>query len=93
MMAGSPQCLGVAGEGTAARASDDCSNKWKSVSSSGLHIAAQDGNNKYLCLEKNASDSKLVTKKCLCVGDDLADFPTCNDNPQIQWFKFVPANV
>ncbi|KAL8543554.1 hypothetical protein ACS0TY_004204 [Phlomoides rotata] len=92
-LAGSPQCLGVAGEGAATRASDDCSNKWKSVSSSGLHIAAQDGNGKYLCLDKSASHSTLVTNKCVCVGDDLADFPTCGDNPQVQWFKFVPANV
>lgn len=92
-LAGSPQCLAVAGDGAAARASNDCSNKWKSVSSSGLHIAALEGKGKYLCLEKNTSDSKLVTKKCLCVGDNLADLPTCADNPQVQWFKFVPANV
>ncbi|KAL0324257.1 UNVERIFIED_CONTAM: hypothetical protein Scaly_2392800 [Sesamum calycinum] len=61
-VAGSPQCLGVAGDGNAARVSDDCSSngsKWKYVSSSGLHLGAQDGEGKYLCLERNASDSTL----------------------------------
>ncbi|KAL0393608.1 UNVERIFIED_CONTAM: Glycosyl hydrolase 5 family protein [Sesamum latifolium] len=93
---GSRQCLGVAGDGKAARVSDDCSSngsKWKYVSASGLHLGAQDGEGKYLCLERNASDSTLVTKKCLCVGDNLVDFPTCADNPEVQWFKLVPANV
>ncbi|KAL0312527.1 UNVERIFIED_CONTAM: Glycosyl hydrolase 5 family protein [Sesamum radiatum] len=95
-VAGSGQCLGVAGDGKAARVSDDCSSngsKWMYVSASGLHLGAQDGEAKYLCLERNASDSTLVTKKCLCVGDNLVDFPTCADNPQVQWFKLVPANV
>ncbi|KAI3468672.1 hypothetical protein Pfo_025335 [Paulownia fortunei] len=95
-LVGSPRCLGVVGDGLAARVLNDCSSsgsKWKFVSSSGLHLAAQDGHGKYLCLEKNASDSTLVTKKCLCVGDNLVDFPTCAENPQVQWFKLVPANV
>lgn len=96
-LAGSPRCLGpVVGDGAAASVSGDCSSNgsmWKFVSSSGLHLAAQAGEGKYLCLEKNASDSQIVTKKCLCVGDDLADVPTCADNPQSQWFKLVPANV
>ncbi|KAG8375041.1 hypothetical protein BUALT_Bualt10G0058400 [Buddleja alternifolia] len=93
---GKPQCLGVSRDGAPARVSNDCSNngsKWKFASSSGLHLAAQDGEGKYLCLEKNASDGKLVTKKCLCVGDNLVDFPSCAQNPQVQWFKLVPANV
>ncbi|KAL2238275.1 uncharacterized protein LOC105164045 [Sesamum indicum] len=95
-VAGSPQCLGVAGDGKVAGVSDDCSSngsKWKHVSSSGLHLGAQDGEGKYLCLERSASNSTLVTKKCLCVGDNLVDFPTCDDNPEVQWFKLVPANV
>ncbi|KAK4435419.1 Glycosyl hydrolase 5 family protein [Sesamum alatum] len=95
-VAGSPRCLGVAGDAEAARIFDDCSSngsKWKYVSSSGLHLGAQNGEGKYLCLERNASESTLVTKKCLCVGDNLVDFPTCADNPQVQWFKLVPANV
>ncbi|XP_057786961.1 glycosyl hydrolase 5 family protein-like [Salvia miltiorrhiza] len=89
-------CLGVAGDGAAPRVSSDCSSngsKWKIVSSSGLHLAAQDGKGEYLCLEVNASDSKLVTKKCLCVADNLTNLRTCADNPQPQWFKLVPANV
>lgn len=96
LAAGSLQCLGVAGDGAAPRVSEqDCATNgtmWKFVSSSGLHLAAQDGEGKYLCLEKNASDSQIVTKKCLCVGDDLSDTPTCADNPQPQWFKLVPTN-
>ena len=92
-LVGSPQCLGVAGDGVAPRVSEDCSSKWKYVSSSGLHLAAQGENGGYLCLEMNASDSKLVTKKCLCVGDDLVDFHSCADNPQAQWFKFIPSNI
>ncbi|PIN07243.1 Cellulase [Handroanthus impetiginosus] len=92
-LAGSPQCLQVAGDGVAAYVSNDCSSKWKYVSSSGLHLAAQNGKGKYLCLDRNASGSTVVTKKCLCVGDNLVDFPTCAKNPEVQWFKFVPANV
>lgn len=95
-LTGSRRCLGAARDGAAARVSSDCSSngsKWKYVSNSGLHLAAQDGSGKYLCLEKNASDSKLVTKKCVCVGDNLADEPTCSNNPEPQWFKLVPTNV
>ncbi|XP_042035247.1 glycosyl hydrolase 5 family protein-like [Salvia splendens] len=93
-LAGSSGCLGVAGDGAVASVSEDCSSKWKIVASSGLHLAAQDGKGEYLCLEVNASDSKLVTKKCMCVGNDLADLPTCADqDPESQWFKLVPANV
>ncbi|KAL3635630.1 hypothetical protein CASFOL_020177 [Castilleja foliolosa] len=72
----------------------NCKNcKWKYGSSSGLQLAGRSGQGKYLCLEKNGSDNTLVTKKCLCVGDDLVDLPTCADNPQVQWFKLVPTNV
>ncbi|KAL0324256.1 UNVERIFIED_CONTAM: Glycosyl hydrolase 5 family protein [Sesamum calycinum] len=67
-------------DGNAARVSDDCSSngsKWKYVSSSGLHLGAQDGEGKYLCLERNASDSTLVTKKMsLCWRQILLNFPT-----------------
>ncbi|XP_047971004.1 glycosyl hydrolase 5 family protein-like [Salvia hispanica] len=90
---GAAGCLGLVGEGVAPRVSEDCSSKWKIVSSSGLHLAAQDGKGEYLCLEVNASDSRIVTKKCLCVGNDLSNLRTCVDNPQSQWFKFVAANV
>ncbi|XP_047964473.1 glycosyl hydrolase 5 family protein-like [Salvia hispanica] len=94
-LAGSSKCLGVAGDGGAPRVSRHCSSEWKYVSSSGLHLAAQDTRGGHLCLEleKNGSDSKIVTKKCLCVGDDLADLPTCADNPQAQWFKLIPTNI
>ncbi|KAL1551964.1 cellulase [Salvia divinorum] len=90
---GAAGCLGVAGDGVSPRVSMDCSSKWKIVSSSGLHLAAQDGKGEYLCLEVNVSDSRIVTKKCLCVGKNLSDFRTCAGNPQSQWFKLVPANV
>ncbi|KAL7122919.1 hypothetical protein ACP275_01G074200 [Erythranthe tilingii] len=93
-LSGSSLCLAVAGDGGATSVSDNCSNKWKYVSSSGLQLAAQDGMGKYFCLEMNGSDhSTVITKKCLCVGDDLRDFSTCADNPEVQWFKLVPANV
>ncbi|KAL3635628.1 hypothetical protein CASFOL_020175 [Castilleja foliolosa] len=92
-VAGSSRCLVAAGDRAAAGVSDDCSSEWKFVSNSGLHLAVLNGQGGYLCLEKNGSDNTLVTKKCLCVGDDLVDFPTCADNPQVQWFKFVPTNV
>lgn len=95
-LAGSPQCLTVGGDGVVARVSGDCSgngSKWKSVSSSGLHLAGEDGKGVYLCLEMNDKDSTVVTKKCLCVGNNLVDSPTCADNPQVQWFKLVPGNV
>ncbi|KAH6804333.1 hypothetical protein C2S51_032580 [Perilla frutescens var. frutescens] len=92
-LAGSQQCLGVARDGAAARVSEDCSSNWKFVSSCGLHLGSQDDKGNYLCLERNDSDSMLLTKKCLCVGDNLVDLPTCPDNPERQWFKLVPANV
>ncbi|KAL1551965.1 cellulase [Salvia divinorum] len=90
---GDAGCLSVIGDVVSPRVSEDCSSKWKIVSSSGLHFAAQDGKGEYLCLEVNASDSRIVTKKCLCVGKDLSNLRTCADNPQSQWFKFVPTNV
>ncbi|XP_047971015.1 glycosyl hydrolase 5 family protein-like [Salvia hispanica] len=90
---GAAGCLSVPGDGVSPRVSRDYSSKWKIVSSSGLHLAAQDRKGEYLCLEVNASDSRVVAKKCLCVGDDLSNFRTCADNPQSQWFKLVPTNV
>ncbi|KAL2544265.1 uncharacterized protein Fot_13498 [Forsythia ovata] len=75
-------CLGVAGDSVAACASNDCSSKWRSVSSSGLHLAAPNGQEKYLCLEKNAADSTIVTKKCFCVGGNLQDAHNCPQNPE-----------
>ncbi|XP_075524240.1 glycosyl hydrolase 5 family protein-like [Primulina tabacum] len=95
-LAGSPRCLVVAGDNVAAHVSKDCasnSSKWKTVSNSRLHLAAQNGQGSYLCLEKNAADATILTKKCLCVGDNLVDLPTCAENPQVQWFKLVPVNV
>ncbi|KAL3635627.1 hypothetical protein CASFOL_020174 [Castilleja foliolosa] len=88
----SSRCLAAARDGKAASVSNDCLSGWEYGSSSGLHLAVGDGQGKYMCLEKNGWDNTLVTKKCLCVRDDLVDFPTCADNPQVQWFKFVPTN-
>ncbi|KAL6549914.1 hypothetical protein OROMI_020402 [Orobanche minor] len=92
-LAGSPRCLEVAGDGGTVTIPNHCSSNWKVVSRSGLHLAAQNRQGEYLCLEKNASNSRIVTRKCLCVGDDLVDLPNCADNPQVQWFKLVPTNV
>ncbi|XP_051151165.1 glycosyl hydrolase 5 family protein-like [Andrographis paniculata] len=93
---GRARCLSVAGEGQPARVSNDCTSngsKWKFASASGLHLAGADGGGKFLCLEINGNDSMLVTRKCLCLGDDLGDVPKCDVDPQVQWFKFVPTNV
>ncbi|XP_073049241.1 glycosyl hydrolase 5 family protein-like [Primulina eburnea] len=95
-LVGSLQCLVVAEDGSTAHVSDDCtsnSSKWKIASRPRLHLAAQNRQGSYLCLENNAADATIVTKKCLCLGDDLADTPTCDKNPQVQWFKLVPINV
>ncbi|GER33031.1 glycosyl hydrolase superfamily protein [Striga asiatica] len=92
-LAGKSRWLTAEGEGGAASLSNNCSTNWKLVSSSGLHLAAEIGGGNYVCLEKNGSGPTVVTNKCLCVGDDLADLPTCNDNPQVQWFKLVAVNV
>ncbi|KAL6501734.1 hypothetical protein OROGR_026867 [Orobanche gracilis] len=92
-LVGSRRCLVMAGDGDTVRVSDNCTSNWKFVSSSGLQLATRNREGDYLCLENNDSGSTLLTKRCLCVGDDLVDLPTCADNPQAQWFKLVPANV
>ncbi|KAL3652737.1 hypothetical protein CASFOL_002418 [Castilleja foliolosa] len=91
-LAGSPGCLVATANGGPTSVSNDCSSKMKFVSSSSFHLAVENGDGSYLCLEKNGSDNAVVAKKCLCVGDDLVDLPTCADNPQVQWFKLVPIN-
>ncbi|XP_073130508.1 glycosyl hydrolase 5 family protein-like [Henckelia pumila] len=93
--AGSRACLVVAGNNFAAEVRDDCTSnrsKWIIVSTSRLHLAARNGQGSYFCLHKNAADGTILTAKCLCVGNNLIDLHTCADNPQSQWFKFVPVN-
>ncbi|MED6115792.1 hypothetical protein PIB30_094103 [Stylosanthes scabra] len=93
------QCLKSLGnEGGSVVVSTDCSSSsdssstsWKFISDSGLHLLVVDNNNNNnngLCLDKDSNSSKLVTKKCICVGDDHG----CLDNPQSQWFQLVPTN-
>ena len=84
-------CLKALGdEGVPVVVSTDCSSEltsWKFISASGLHLAVGQGSG--LCLEKDSTSSKLVTNRCICVEDDDG----CIDNPQSQWFQFVPTNV
>ncbi|GER30580.1 glycosyl hydrolase superfamily protein [Striga asiatica] len=93
-LAGTQQCLMANRDGAVASVTKDCSRgNWQFASSSGLHLAVQIEQGKYLCLEKNAYGPKIITKRCLCVDDKLADLKTCDENPQVQWFKLVPTNV
>ncbi|XP_073136360.1 glycosyl hydrolase 5 family protein-like [Henckelia pumila] len=90
------QCLVVMGNNVPAKVSRDCTSdrsKWKIVSASRLHLAAQNGEWGHLCLHKNDYENIIYTAKCLCVGDDLADLHTCAENPQRQWFRFVHVTV
>lgn len=97
-LTGTSRCLTTGGDGLPPILSDDCSSqrsRWESVSESKFHMAAQDGRGSYLCLDWSSSNSSavLVTKKCLCLDNDLKDVPSCGQNPQNQWFKLVPTNT
>ncbi|XP_047337892.1 glycosyl hydrolase 5 family protein-like [Impatiens glandulifera] len=92
-------CLLVTREGGTATLKGDCTSPramWRSVSGSRLHLAANGGQGMGdLCLDGTSleSSSRVLTKKCLCLGKDSKDLPTCPDNPQVQWFKLVPTNT
>lgn len=90
---GTALCLKAVGHGLPPILSDDCLSQqsaWKFVSKSKLHLAALDGQGKYLCLQKKSStSSEILTRRCICIEDDS----NCEENPQIQWFKLVPTNV
>ncbi|XP_030453903.2 glycosyl hydrolase 5 family protein-like isoform X1 [Syzygium oleosum] len=92
-LVGTPLCLKALGDGLVATLSDDCSSRqsaWRSISNSKLHVAAMDEHGNRLCLEKKSNESSVVlTRKCICVDDDSG----CMENPQGQWFKFVPTNT
>ncbi|KAK3029824.1 hypothetical protein RJ639_038258 [Escallonia herrerae] len=93
---GTSSCLTAVGDGLPVVVSNDCSSQqsmWSIVSSSKLHVAAKDDQGRGLCLEWKSSDTTLVAKKCLCLGDDLEDVLRCEENPQRQWFKFVPTGA
>lgn len=92
---GTSGCLTVKGDGLPAKVTGDCSSQrsiWKFVSKSRMHLAAKDDQGRDLCLEWDSFNSTIVTKKCLCLGDDLQDISWCGENPQRQWFKFVQTN-
>ncbi|XP_058223723.1 glycosyl hydrolase 5 family protein-like [Rhododendron vialii] len=96
-LTGTSRCLTIDGDGLPPILSDDCSSqrsRWESVSESKFHMAAQDGSGSNLCLDWSSSNSSavLLTKKCLCLDNDLKDVPSCAQNPQNQWFKLVPTN-
>ncbi|XP_010053198.2 glycosyl hydrolase 5 family protein [Eucalyptus grandis] len=90
---GTPLCLKALGDGLPPVLSNDCSSRrsaWRSISNSKLHVAATDERGNRLCLEKKSNESSVIlTRKCICVDDDSG----CTENPQGQWFKFVPTNT
>ncbi|KAL6979532.1 cellulase [Sarracenia purpurea var. burkii] len=94
-------CLSAVGDGLPAVVSNDCSSpqsRWNRLSGSSLHIAAKDKRGRFLCLDWDSSSSSsssstpILTKKCLCLGEDSKDLPHCVENPQRQWFKLIPTN-
>lgn len=78
-------CLTSVGEGMEVLLTSGCPYQdislWTSVSN--YQLATTNG----LCLHyEPGNDSKIITKQCICVN--------CADqNPQAQWFKFIPTNV
>lgn len=93
---GTSGCLTVEGDGLPPKITADCSSPmsiWKYVSKSKMHLVAKDEEGKDLCLEWDAFNSTIVTRKCLCLGDDLRDVSWCTQNPQTQWFKLVETNI
>lgn len=100
LLGSTPSCLSVAGDGLPVGFSDDCSGQqriWTLVSGSKFHIAAKDKQGSLLCLDLDSSSSSsgisIVTKKCLCLGNDGTDVPMCDENPQRQWFTFITSNT
>lgn len=92
---GTSGCLTAEGDGLPATITADCSSPrsiWKYVSKSRMHLAAKDEQGRDLCLEWDAFNSTIVTRKCLCLGDDLEDVSWCSENPQRQWFKLIQTN-
>ncbi|KAJ1401579.1 Ricin B-like lectin [Sesbania bispinosa] len=92
-LVGNGTCIKAIGDGSPVHLSNDCESKrssWKTLSASNLHLGTIDGQGENLCLQKESHKSpKIVTKKCICVGDD----PACLHNPQSQWFQLVTSNV
>ncbi|KAJ1401557.1 Ricin B-like lectin [Sesbania bispinosa] len=92
-LVGNGTCIEAIGDGSPVHLSNDCESKqssWKTLSASNLHLGTIDGQGQNLCLQKESHKSpKIVTKKCICVGDD----PACLHNPQSQWFQLVTSNV
>lgn len=87
------KCLKAIGEGQTVELTKDCSKtnqtSWKAIAESGMHWAAMDAQGNTLCLQKDANSYNIITAKCICADSD----PSCMDNPQSQWFQFVPTNV
>ncbi|XAR70239.1 Cellulase [Bertholletia excelsa] len=96
-LSGGPRCLRASGDGLPVVVSSRCSghqSMWSMVSGSKLHLATKDKQGGLLCLEWSSDSSSpvILTKKCLCLGDDSKDVSMCGDDPQRQWFKLVPSN-
>lgn len=89
---GTALCLKAVGQELPPVLSNDCLRQqcaWKFVSNSKLHVAALDGQGKYLCLQKKSYTSEILTRSCICIEDDS----DCRENPQIQQFKLILTNA
>ncbi|KAI3407268.1 Mannan endo-1 [Psidium guajava] len=90
---GTPLCLEAVANGLPATLSNNCSSQqsaWRLISNSKLQVATMDVHGNRLCLDKKSNGSSVIlTRKCICVDDDSG----CLENPQSQWFKFVPTNT
>ncbi|KAJ0971495.1 hypothetical protein J5N97_019454 [Dioscorea zingiberensis] len=87
----SSHCLRVAGDGLPVVLSPECTDNlstWSVASGSRHQIFAMDLQGRELCLEGNSTEGVILTRECLCLRNS-----TCSENPQIQWFKFVPTNI
>ncbi|XP_039121534.1 glycosyl hydrolase 5 family protein-like [Dioscorea cayenensis subsp. rotundata] len=90
-LVGSTNCLQLVGDGLPVVLSSECDDNrstWKAVSESKYQIFAKDLQGRALCLEGNSTEASILTKECLCLGNS-----TCSENPQVQWFNFVPSNI
>ena len=87
---GSSLCLKVSGDGLPVKLSGECGDsrsKWETVST--FYLSATEAGGKKLCMQNASPESSPVfTNDCLCISD-----PVCSQNPQTQWFRFIPANI
>ncbi|KAJ4826160.1 hypothetical protein Tsubulata_037362, partial [Turnera subulata] len=84
-------CIKAVGDGVEPILTTECQTQqtmWKPLSMSKLHLGAKDDKGELMCLHME-KHNKIVTRKCICIGDD----PKCTADPTSQWFKLVLRNV